>query len=80
MKQQGNSITGDPVRVDLYTADWPTVRLHPAVYYRRQEQFEKSLTKTKGLYAEIDMGKFVYIRFLEKDDLTNFRQIHNEYV
>ncbi len=80
MKQKGNSITGDPVQLDLYTSDWMTVRLHPSVYYRRQDQFCDSLKKTKGLYAEIDMGAFIYIRFAEKDDLTNFHRVHNEYV
>jgi len=80
MKQKGNSIIGDPVQVDLYTSSWLSVRLHPMVYYRRMDEIEKSLKKSKGLYAEIDMGEFVTIRFSDKDDLTNFHRIHHQYV
>jgi len=80
MKQQGNSIIGDPVQVDLYTSNWESVRLDPSVYYRRIDKFEQSLKESSGLYAEIDMGQYVCIRFSKKDDLTNFRRMHHEYV
>lgn len=80
MKQRGNSIIGDPVAVDNYTTDWMTVRLNPATFYRRFDEFQSGFKDVKGLYAEIDMGKFVYIRFSEKDDATNFHRIHHEYI
>lgn len=80
MKQQGKCIIGDPVRVDSYTSDWSSVRLHPAVFYRRQAEFQKGFKTVKGLYAEIDMGQFVVIRFSEKNDMTAFHKRHQEYV
>lgn len=80
MKQNGKCITGDPIRVDSYTAGWMYVRMHPTSYYRRQDEIYKSLEKTKGLYAEIDLGQFVVIRFAEKDDVTAFHRKHHEYI
>jgi len=80
MKQIGNSIVGDPIRVDSYTSGWLSIRLHPSVFYRRLEQIREGLQKTKNLYATIDMGEYVYIRFAEKEDLTNFHRMHHEYV
>lgn len=80
MKQIGKCITGDPIRVGGYTADWMSVRMHPTIYYRRQEEIIESLKKTKGLYAEIDQGQFVVIRFSEKDDVTAFHRKHHEYL
>ena len=80
MKQQGRCLTGDPIRVDSYTADWMTVRLHPITFYRRLEEFEEGFKKVKGLYAEIDMGQFVLIKFSEKDDVTAFHRRHHEYL
>jgi len=80
MKQQGRCIVGDPVTVDSYTADWMSVRLHPTTYYRRFDEFQKGFKRVKGLYAEIDQGQFVVIRFSEKDDMTAFHKLHHEYV
>jgi hypothetical protein len=80
MKQQGKCIVGDPVQVDSYTADWMSVRIHPTSYYRRQDEILEGLKKTKGLYAELDMGQFVVIRFSEKEDMTAFHRRHHEYV
>lgn len=80
MKQQGKCIVGDPVQVDNYTADWMSVRIHPTSYYRRQDEILEGLKKTKGLYAELDMGQFVVIRFSEKEDMTAFHRRHHEYV
>ena len=80
MKQQGRCIIGDPVSLDSYTADWESVRLHPATFYRRLEEFQKGFKSVKGLYAEIDMGQFVVIRFSEKADMTAFHKMHHEYV
>lgn len=80
MKQEGNSITGDPVQVDSFTTNWMTIRVHPSVFYRRQEIIEKGLKKSKGLYAEIDMGEFICIRFAEKDDVTNFHRLHHQFL
>jgi len=80
MKQQGHCITGDPIRVGSYTANWMSVRMHPTSYYRRQEEILESLKKLKGFYAEIDMGQFVVIRFSDKDDVTAFHKCHHEYL
>jgi hypothetical protein len=57
-----------------------SVRLHPTTFYRRIDEFYESLSKAKGLYAEIDMGQFVVIRFSEKDDVTAFHRRHHEYI
>lgn len=80
MKQQGRCITGDPIRVDSFTSDWMSVKLHPTTFYRRLEQFDQGFENMKGLYAEIDMGQFVVIRFSEKDDVTAFHRRHHEYL
>ena len=80
MKIQGNCVTGDPVMLDRYTANWLTVRLHPTTYYRRQDAFFDSFKSIKGLYAEIDRGEFICIRFTDKDDVTNFHKMHHEYI
>jgi hypothetical protein len=80
MKQEGKCIIGDPISVGSYTADWMTVRLHPIVYYRRYDEIQEGLKTSKGLYAEIDQGQFVVIRFSEKDDMTAFHRRHHEYV
>lgn len=80
MKQQGKYISGNHTQVNSYTAGWESVRIHPTSYYRRQDEFLAGLTKSKGLYAELDMGQFVVIRFSEKDDMTAFHQRHHTYV
>lgn len=80
MKQAGRRLIGDPIRVDNYTADWLSVRLHPTTFYRRLEEFQEGFDKVKGLYAEIDMGQFVVIRFSEKEDVTAFHRRHHEYI
>lgn len=80
MKQKGKCLTGDPVRIDSYTSDWMSVKLHPTTFYRRQDEFYHGLDKSKGLYAEIDMGQYVVFRFSEKDDVTAFHRRHHEYI
>jgi hypothetical protein len=80
MRQEGRFIIGDPVRLDNYTSDWASVRLSPATYYRRIDDFKKGLKTIKGLCAEIDMGQFVVIRFSEKNDMTAFHKKHHEYI
>jgi hypothetical protein len=80
MKQEGKCIVGDPISVDSYTAGWNSVKLHPAVFYRRIDEIQKSFKSIKGLYAELDMGQYVVIRFSEKSDVTNFYRLNHEYV
>jgi hypothetical protein len=80
MKLKNNFLVGDPVRIDSYTSEWLTLHLHPSVFYRRLEIFQESLEQSKGMYAEIDMGEFICIRFSEKEDLTNFYRIHHNYI
>lgn len=80
MKQQNKCLTGDPIRVARYTSSWLSVRIHPASYYRRLDDFLESLNKTKGMYAILDTGPYVLIKFAEKDDLTAFHRQHHQYV
>jgi hypothetical protein len=80
MKQKGRCIVGDPIQVDNYTSDWVSVRLHPATFYRRHDEFQEGFKNVKGFYAELDLGQFVIIRFSEKDDMTAFHRMHHEYV
>lgn len=80
MKQQGREIMGDSVKVENYTNKWLQVRLHPIVFYRRYEAFATGFKKVKGLYAEIDMGQCVVIRFTDKSDVTEFHRMHHEYI
>jgi hypothetical protein len=80
MKQQGRCIVGDPIILDSYTSNWESVKLHPATFYRRFDDFQKGLNTIKGFYAEIDMGQYVVIRFSEKADMTAFHKRHHEYV
>jgi hypothetical protein len=80
MKQKGRAITGDDIKVSSYTNDWVHVRVHPIVFYRRYETFAKGFKSVKGLYAELDLGQFVSIRFSDKNDLTAFHRLHHEYI
>ena len=80
MKQQGRCIVGDHVRVDSYTSDWLSVRVHPCIFYRRNDEFHKGFKTVKGLYTELDMGQFIVIRFSEKEDVTSFHRRHHEYI
>lgn len=80
MKQDGKCIVGDPIRVDDFTSDWLSVRVHPATYYRRIDDFYAGFTDVKGFYTRLDQGEYVVIRFSEKEDLTAFHRRHNNYI
>lgn len=80
MKQNGREIVGDTVKVDNYTSDWQQVRIHPLVFYRRYDTFVEGFKSTKGLYAMIDLGEFISVRFSNKNDMTTFHKLHHEYV
>lgn len=80
MKQKGRAIIGDPIKVESYTNSWLQVRLHPSVFYRRYDQFMRGLGNVSGLYAELDLGQYVAIRFSEKKDVTAFHKLHHEYL
>lgn len=80
MKQKGHCIVGDIVSVDSFTSNWLSVKLHPATFYRRMNEFQESFKLVKGLYAELDLGQYVVIRFSEKDDVTAFHRCHHEYL
>lgn len=80
MKQKGKEIVGDDIKVDSYTHDWIQVRIHPGIFYRRYDDFINSLKTVKGLYAEIDQGQYVSVRFSDKNDVTEFYRIHHEYL
>ncbi len=80
MKQVGREIVGDPIKVDSYTSDWAQVRLHPCMFYRRYDLFEAGYKSMKGLYAELDLGQYISIRFSDKSDVTTFHRLHHEYL
>jgi hypothetical protein len=80
MKQKGRAIIGDDIKVASYTNDWAQVRVHPIVFYRRYDDFAKGFKNVKGLYAELDLGQYVSIRFSEKSDVTAFHRLHHEYL
>jgi hypothetical protein len=80
MKQQGRCIVGNDISVNSYTSDWISVKLHPTTFYRRYEEFQKGLDTVAGLYAELDMGQYVLLRFSEKADVTAFHKRHHEYL
>lgn len=80
MKQQGKCIVGDPIRVDNYTADWLSVKLHPTTFYRRLDEIQAGFSTVKGLYTELDLGQFVVIKFSDKEDLTAFHRRHHAYL
>ena len=80
MKQQGKYISGDPVRVNNYTVNWPTVKLHPTTFYRRYNDLQEGLDEVRGFYTELDMGQYVVIRFSDKEDLTDFYRRHHSYI
>ena len=80
MKQKGREIVGDSNKVESYTNGWAQVRVHPIVFYRRYDTFAKGFKSVKGLYAELDLGQFVSIRFSEKADVTAFHRLHHEYL
>ncbi len=80
MKQQGREITGNDIKVESYTSDWAQVRIHPLVFYRRYDEFAKGFKNIKGLYAELDLGQFISIRFSDKSDVTAFHRLHHEYI
>lgn len=80
MKIQDKRVVGDLIIIDDYTSEWFTVNLHPTIFYRRMNEIQNSYKNVKGLYSEEDMGQYIVIRFLEKDDLTAFRRYHHEYI
>lgn len=77
MKQIGKCVTGQFNSVDTYTENWFSIRVHPGTYYRRQDEFEATFKKIKGLYTELDAGEFVIVRFSNKEDLTEFHRKHH---
>lgn len=78
MKQVGKCVVGTLRNVEDFTSEWMSVKIHPAVYYRRMDEFQKTLDSTKGFYAELDFGQYILIRFSEKDDVTKFHRNHHE--
>ncbi len=80
MKQKGHKIVGDDIKVDSYTSKWIHVRVHPFVFYRRYDTFIDGFKHVKGLFAEIDQGAFISIRFTDKGDLTTFHRLHHKYL
>jgi hypothetical protein len=80
MKQRGHELIGDNLQVESYTNTWMQIKIHPLVFYRRYDTFAKGFKSVKGLYAALDMGQYVAIRFSEKSDVTAFHRMHHEYV
>lgn len=80
MKIKDQCVTGSMHVVNNYTQEWHQVRIHPATFYRRIDQFIEGFKTVKGLYTELDLGQFVSIRFSNKQDLTDFYRMHNAYL
>jgi len=80
MKQKGQELVGDTIKLDSYTSEWAQVRIHPIVFYRRYDAFLRGFKQVKGLYTELDLGQFVSIRFSDKNDVTTFHRLHHEYI
>lgn len=80
MKQIGREITGNDIKVSSYTNDWIQIRIHPAIFYRRYEQFADSFNNIQGFYTELDQGQYVSVRFSDKNDVTEFYRKHHEYL
>lgn len=80
MRQEGRAIVGNDIKVESYTNSWSQVRIHPLVFYRRYDDFAAGFKNIKGLYAELDLGQFVSIRFSDKNDVTAFHRLHHEYI
>lgn len=80
MKQQGQCIVGDVIKVDDYTSDWMQIQLHPTTFYRRYDQFSAGFDLVKGLYAELDLGSHISVRFTNKEDMTEFHRLHHAYL
>lgn len=80
MKQIGHEIVGDVIKVDSYTNEWAQIRLNPSVFYRRYDAFVEGYKSLKGMYAELDMGQYISIRFSDKNDVTIFHRLHHDYI
>lgn len=80
MKQLGHEIVGDIIKVENYTSHWAQVRLNPSMFYRRHAEFQDGYSSMKGLYAELDLGQYISIRFSDKNDVTTFHRLHHEYI
>ena len=80
MKQHGKCLVGDPVLLERYTTGWLSIKLHPTTFYRRHNEFQSGFEQVRGLYAEIDCGQYVLVRFSEKEDLTHFHRLHYQYL
>ena len=80
MKQVDKCVVGNFVSVDSYTSEWDSIKLNPGVFYRRYAEFSEGFKKIKGLYAELDMGESIVIRFSDRSDMTLFYRLHHEYV
>jgi len=79
MKQVGSSIIGNLVQVNNFTKEWSEISLHPAIFYRNYDKFITTLEDGNGLYAEIDSGNNIIIRFSDNDDAINFHNDYNDY-
>lgn len=80
MKKIENCIIGESAKLMDYTNGWYTVHVHPTTYYRRMSQFQNSLSSIDGLYAEIDYGSGVYLRFSNQSDAEKFRLDNHAYL
>lgn len=80
MKKIKNCIVGEVIKVMDYTEGWYTIQVHPTTFYRRINQIHKSLNSINGLYAEIDYGSCVCIRFSDQSDGEKFRVENEEYI
>lgn len=80
LKQSGQQIIGDNIKVGDLTKDWRQIILSPIIFYRREDEFYKSFNKFEGLYATLDMGINVILRIESNKDADYFIQKFYEYL
>jgi hypothetical protein len=73
MKQKGNYISGDPVKVEDLAKGWSCIYVHPAIFYSRFDHYREVTTRTQGLYTDVDYGQMVKIMFQDPVDATMFK-------
>lgn len=74
MKQINKCITGTQVCIDNYTADWPSIKIHPTSFYKNYNDMTNKMKSIKGLYTFLDLGQYVVVRFSNEEDIRYFRK------
>jgi hypothetical protein len=80
MKQSGQQIIGDLIKVDDLTKKWKRIPFNPITYYRIEDDLLKVLDKFEGLYVILDMGHSVVIKIDLDEDADKFMKKFYEYL